>query len=175
MNTFFGMRGWRNDLPNNYGYYIIKIIDSPVIYPQPRYSDYSGEDIGDDYDPNRFAKLEYATLNVIKSYYNPNNQKFDNIPEGFLFWEWLDETPIFLLYEEEISDEFGEEWYVYKRNPFKRDKFLKLLNSCSIEQAKQDKQKRIQQSEEYKREQDNKNKRESNKKFNTPPTDESEY
>lgn len=175
MNSFYGMRGWRNDLPNNYGYYIIKIIASSVIYPQPRYSDYLGEDTGEDYDPNRFAKLEYATLNVIKSYYNPNNEKFDNIPEGFLFWEWLDETPVFLLSEDEISDEFGEEWYVNKKNPFKRDKFLRLLKSCSIEQGELDRKKRMEQFAKSQQEQTKENKSESDNKFTTPPNDESEY
>jgi len=159
-NVTFGMRGWRTGSPHESGYYIIKAIKRSALTAPG------------DFNESLF-EFNSACVIVIKSYFTAHNQEFNNIPEGFVFNEWLDQTPVFLLCEDEISDEFGEEWYVNKRNPFRKDKFLKLLNSCSIEQAEQDRKRRIEQSEKYRSEQDGR--KESHKKFKTPPNDESEW
>ena len=152
----FGMRGWRCDSPAKSGFYIVKAFKHPPVTMR----------VLDDVDsPEDSWNIEYPNSIVIKSYFNG---EFADIPDNFFVVEWLDETPVLLLNEDEISDEFGEAWYVDKQNPFKRAKFLKLLNSCSEEQAKRDKEKIIEESKRYNREQEEKYKTKSDNKFKIP-------
>lgn len=167
----FGMRGWRGGWPDESGFYVVKAFKRHEHFTM----DSDGELV--DLEGDDGWKIDSVNSIIIKSYFYFPELKFDNVPENFLVAEWLDETPVIRLYDEETSDEFWQEWDVDKPfYSFNRDVLLKLLNSCTKEQATLNEEKRRLEQIKYEREQYEQHKKTyPDDVLKAPPQDNTEF